>query len=187
MKTVIGIIGTIASGKDYAARYLGRKLQAPVYEISGALKELAREGKVDLTRESLVEFGTKVAEDFGDDYLVKVLLRKITRVGIISGMRQLGQIRYLKRYARLILVAVDAKPDVRFDRAQARGRLGEAKTVEEMIRNEERENSGSHIQRLFECMKLADYRIENNTTLRALEAKLDKIAQKEQVANSLSS
>lgn len=60
-----------------------------------------------------------------------------------------------------------------------RGKSGEAGTLEEFVSNEEEENSGEHVQRLFECMKLADYTITNNENLETLFEHITEIIRKE--------
>ena len=60
-------------------------------------------------------------------------------------------------------------------RAQSRNKFQEATTLEQFIQDEQNENSGYHIQRVFDCMELADYKIENDSTLEELYHKIDKI------------
>ncbi|KKW01560.1 MAG: hypothetical protein UY52_C0007G0021 [Parcubacteria group bacterium GW2011_GWC2_49_9] len=176
MKTVIGIIGPIGSGKDTAAIYLAEKLGCKVYEISGHIKKLAHEQGILHDRQSLIDFGNRIVKERGSEYLPNALLEQISERGIITGMRQVAQIEYLQKHSNLILVAIDADPEIRFKRAQARGRLGEATTIEEFVRLEKEENSGDRVQRIFECMKMADHSVTNNGTLEELQKALDDLA-----------
>ena len=50
-------------------------------------------------------------------------------------------IDYIKKNYNLILLAVDADAELRFNRSVARGKLGEAKTLEEFLENEQKENT----------------------------------------------
>ena len=174
-KAVIGIIGPIGSGKDTVANCVAHRLQVPVYQISQPLKEIARNRGIEPTRENLTELGTTVATEEGEVFLARVLLDQIDKIGVISGMRQLQQIAYLRQNANLVLIAVNADPTIRFERVRLRHKPGEAKTLEEFIKKELDENSGHHVQRLFECLKLADYHIENNFDLDSLYCKVDDI------------
>ncbi|MFC1687763.1 AAA family ATPase [Patescibacteria group bacterium] len=175
MKTVIGIIGPIASGKDTAAAYIAKKIGCPIVEVSGYLKELAVKKGVKVNRQNLVDFGTRIVRDYGHDYIPKMLLGRINENGIVTGMRQTSQIEYLRAHSKLVLISIDANPEIRFKRAQIRHRLGEATTLDEFIKFEQEENSGDHVQRLFECMKMADYHIINNEKEKELYSKLDCI------------
>lgn len=182
MKTIIGIIGEIGAGKDSAADHIAARLSVNCFQLSSVLKDLALERDINPVRENLVLLGTKVAKEFGSDYLVKAMLEKINdQMVVITGMRHLGQIEYLRKNTRLILIAITSKPELRFARAQKRGKAkaGEAKTLEDFIAQEKAENSGAHDQRLYECLKLADYAVENNTDLGTLFNHLDLILKKE--------
>ena len=179
MKRIIGIIGPIGAGKDTSADYMSSEIGIRAYQISSALREICQQRGIEPTRENLIELGTKLANKHGDSYLAKYVLDKSPAFSIIVGMRQLGQITYLKEHADLILIAVDAPLPQRFRRAAARDKLGEAKTIEEFEANELKENSPPRAQRVFECMKLADYKVINNGNIIDLQLKLDKIITKE--------
>ncbi|MBI5733715.1 MAG: AAA family ATPase [Candidatus Kerfeldbacteria bacterium] len=182
MKTIIGIIGGIGSGKDTVADYIARKLTMSAYQISQPVKDIAKTKGLEPTRDNLVELGTKIAQEKGADFIIKVLLERINHKAIITGLRQLPQIEYLRKNTKLILIAIEAEPRIRFNRATARNKPDEAKTIEEFINNEQSENSGQHIQRLFDCMKLADYTIENNADLESLFKKIDYLLKQEKLS-----
>jgi dephospho-CoA kinase len=162
MKTVIGIIGPIGSGKDTAAEYLHKKLGIPFYQISSVLKDICHDRGIAPSRENLIELGTTLASQHGDSYLARYLLDRASDVSLIVGMRQLGQVDYLRQNSRLTLIAINASAPIRYKRAMLRGKLGEAKTLEAFKRLEIKENSPPRVQRLFECMRRADYTVVNN-------------------------
>jgi dephospho-CoA kinase len=175
MKKVIGIIGTIASGKDAAADYLTEKFHLPVFQISQPLKDVCAERGIEPTRQNLIGLGTTLSKEMGEDFLAQLLLKKIEHEGIITGMRQLAQIAYLKKHAALTLIGIDAEPSIRFDRVKKRNKQGEATNLEEFIQQESQENSAPNVQRLFECLQLANYHIDNNGSLEELYQQLDAI------------
>lgn len=174
-KEVIGIIGTIGAGKDTAGDYIANKLNISSFQISSPLKQICIETGVEPTRENLIALGTKLAAEYGDGYLAKYILEHMSGRSVITGMRQLGQINVLKKSSNLVLIAVDANPEIRFSRTINNGKLGEATTLEEFVAREKAENSPPNAQRLFECMNLADYRLSNNGTLEDLYKQLDEI------------
>lgn len=173
---VIGIIGTIGAGKDTAGSYITTKLGLPVHQISAPLKEICALEGLELTRENLVALGTRLAAEKGEGYLAEYIVSNSSddRL-IITGMRQLAQIHYLRSSTQLTLIAIDAEPSLRYERAKTASRISEADTLEEFIANEQAENSPPNVQRLFECMKQADYHITNNGTVDELQRKLDLI------------
>ncbi len=94
-------------------------------------------------------------------------------------MRQLAQIEYLKENSNLVLISVDASAEIRFDRAKKRNGIGEAKNLDDFVKKEIEENSGDNIQRLFECMRISDYNMENNSAKRYLYKQIDGILKRE--------
>ena len=175
MKNVIGITGTIASGKDHAGKYISKKLEVPLFEISGPIIEAARQRGISPTREEITKFSPIFAKEKGEDYSARVHLAQIESLGIITGMRQVAQIEYLRSNSHLILLAIDAETRLRFERAKSRGKFPEAASLEEFIRHDRLENSGPNTMRVQECMRMADYRLKNNTTLKDLEYDIDCI------------
>ncbi len=174
-KDVIGIIGTIGAGKDTAGDYIASKLGIPSFQISSPLKQMCAEIGVEPTRENLIALGTKLAAELGDGYLAQHILDHMASEAVITGMRQLGQIAVLKASSNLKLISIDADPRIRFERTQKNGKLGEAKTLEEFISREQAENSAPNVQRLFECMELADYHLVNNGSTKDLYSALEGI------------
>lgn len=175
MKTIIAIIGTIGSGKDTVAEYISKKLTIPAFQISQPLKDYAKEHNIEPTRENLIQIGSKLVKENGPVYFLKIIINQASGdFMIITGIRMTEIIEYMRKNYNLILLAIVAEPQIRFDRCMARGKLGEAKTLEEFIKNERKENSAPNIQRLFECIKLADYTIDNNTDTKTLFNKVDQ-------------
>jgi dephospho-CoA kinase len=175
MKKIIGVIGTVAAGKDTVADYIGKKLNCQVYQISKAIKDEAKNRSQGTNRDTLIKLGTELSKKHGSDYLARHFLDYPDKTLVITGMREVGQLDFLKNKSNFILIAIDADPQIRFERAIKRGKAGEAKDVEEFVSREKKENSGDHAQRLFECMPLADYTITNNGTIEELHQKVDKI------------
>ena len=179
MKKIIGIIGPKLAGKNTAAEYISDRLEIPFYTISDTLKEMAALRNLPQTRDNLIILGNELATEKGEEYLSKEILEKIRYAGIIVGMRQLGQIQYLKENSNLVLISIDASPKIRFERANEGKRTGEAENFDDFVGKEIEENSGNNIQRVFECMKLSDYDIENNSTKNNLYKPLEKVLEKE--------
>lgn len=177
-KKVIGVIGTIGAGKDTAGDYLSKKLDIPSFQISSPLKRLLAESNQEPSRENLIALGTKLAVEKGEGYLAEYIIAHGPNSMIITGMRQLGQIYFLKSSTQLKLISIDASPEVRFQRVKQNGKIGEADTLEEFIEREIAENSHPNAQRLFECMDLADYQIINEGSLKELYSQLDYLIEK---------
>jgi dephospho-CoA kinase len=174
-KEVIGIVGTIAVGKDTAGDHISDTLHIPSFQISFPLKEICIETGVEPTRDNLIALGTQLAVEHGDGYLAEYILERVPNRAIITGMRQLGQIAVLESHSSLTLLSIDADPSIRFERAKRNNKLGEAKILEEFVAREIAENSAPNAQRLFEVMNLAQYHLSNEGTIEELYSQLDSI------------
>ena len=184
MKTILSIIGAIGSGKDTAAKYLSEKLSIPAFEISKPIKDFVIGQGLEPTRENLTVLGSKLVKENGPEFLPKALIDKTSQdLIIITGIRVPKIIKYLRENHNLILLAITAEPEVRFQRSIVRNKLGEAKTFEEFIKNEKVENSPPNAQRLFECMKLADYTISNDADLETFFRKIDDFLKLKKLAS----
>lgn len=172
-KEVIGIVGTIAAGKDTAGNHIADVFNIPSFEISSALKNICAENGVIPSRDNLIALGTQLAADHGDGYLVEYILERMPERAVITGMRQLGQIALLESSSRLTLLSIDADPSIRFERAKRNGKLGEAKSIEEFVAREIAENSAPNAQRLFEVMELAKFHLSNEDSIEDLYTQLD--------------
>jgi dephospho-CoA kinase len=175
MKKIICIVGTIGSGKDVAAEYISKKLGIPVFQASQPLRDIAKEKGIEPLRWNLIKLSNEIIKEKGPQAFVERLIGEESQnLVVITGVRIPSILDYIQKNYNLILLAVDADAELRFNRSIARGKLGEAKTLEEFLENEQKENSAPNMQRLFECMKLADYTIYNNTDLKTFFQKVDK-------------
>ncbi len=174
-REIIGIVGTIAAGKDVAGEYIGQSLNLPVYQISSPLKAICKSESIEPTRDNLIVLGTKLAAERGDGYLAQYILESSSESLIITGMRQLGQLAVLDSRSDLTLLSIDASPELRFERAMKSGKSGEATTLDEFVARELAENSPPNAQRLFECMKLAQYHLTNEGPEEEFRIKLDQL------------
>lgn len=180
-KTVIGIVGRIGAGKDEAAKYLSEKLGWPIFQISAPLKNEVKQRGQELNRENIQKMGVEFAKKHGDDYLARLALKSFGENGIVSGPRQLGQIRHFQDNSRFILVFIDADDQIRYKRVVSRATVKEAKTLREFIDDEREKDVLGPVQRLEDCISMANYKVTNNFTLEELKRDLDKIIRDEKL------
>ena len=147
----------------------------PVFQISQVIKDFAKEKGIEPTRENLIKIGSNLVKENGAGFFVKVLVDKTPEeLIIITGARRIGVVEYMRKNHNLILLAINASPEIRFQRSTVRNKLGEAKTLAEFVENEQKENSSPNTERLFECIKLADYTIDNNSDVETFYKKIDE-------------
>ncbi len=170
MKKVLWIIWPLASGKDALAEMISEELNLPLYQISAPLKMIAKERWKGPERSYLVELWRELAEKYGDDYLARYLVENAPEENlVIVGMRQLGQIQYLRDNTEFTLIWVDADPEIRFNRLLFRAKPGDPLTWEDFQKIESMDNSQNAAQKIWECMKYADYIYVNNGSFEELK------------------
>jgi len=174
---IIAITGTNAAGKDEAAQYLESKGFAH-FSLSDELREIARERGKDPTREYLVSLGNELRRLYGKPYLTERVLNKAKGNPhiVISSVRNPGELEPVASTEGFKLVVLDAPAEIRYQRARARGRIGEEVTFEKFIRMDAEEMSGAESeQNLHRLIATADVRIVNDGTLEELHRKLDAV------------
>jgi len=178
---IIGLTGTFAAGKDTVAEHLITK-GFEHYSCGDQIREIAEERGITQSRDILRELGNELRDQEGSDYLAKRIIEQKAKTDkvVISGIRQPGEIKYLRSLGNFFLIAVDAPVEVRFERMKERGRIGDPRTLEEMVEKErqEMESAGPNAQRIHECMLMADALVINDGDIENLDQKIDEILKK---------
>lgn len=174
-RKVIAIVGKIGAGKDEAATYLSKKLGWPVFKMSDPLKNELKRQKKEINRKNLADLGTKWSREKGDDYLARLALQSHKGNLIISGPRQLGQIKYLNKKTDLTIVAISADDKIRFERVISRKSVKEASSLQDFIKEELKNDASDGANQVIKCIDQAHCTIDNSSTLKEMYDKLDKI------------
>jgi len=178
---IIGLTGTIASGKGVVADFFKNK--GFVYlSLSDELRQIAKERKIELTRENLQKLGNTLREEIGAFVLAKMVSDKIHsqkyRNVVVDGIRNPAEVVELKKLKDFFLVAVDAPEKTRFERMVGRNRESDPKTFEEFLRvNKKDLGVGEKVtgQGVGKCMKLAKYMLINDSSYEEVENKINKL------------
>lgn len=178
-KTIIGITGTHASGKDTVADYISKKNNLKSYSTSDEIRHEATKLGIDHSRASLFKLANEIRGQFGLGELARRALDKVgadKEMALITGIRNMGEIDYLKEHTNFYLISVDAPIEARYERAMKRERDGDGKTLEEFRIAGEKEMYDSEVgQQLIPCMRRADFFIINDSSLEDLNSRTDEI------------
>lgn len=181
-KIVLGLIGTIGSGKDAVADYLVKKHGFKKIGMGDLVREATLEKGLKIGRGNEQKVSKELTDKNGMQYWAEKVSDKILKVGwekaIINGMRRVQELGvYREKFgSRFTMILVDADSKIRFKRMNARGRPGDPATWEEFVRQEKGEIA---LYGTFEeCIKLADHTIKNETTLDDLYSATDKLVKK---------
>ena len=180
---IIGLTGKNASGKGEVANYLQKK-GFFYYSLSDVLREEATKIKLAHSRDNLINLGNELRKKYGANYLAKQINNKIKQKFkknknlnfVIDSIRNPFEAKELMKNKEFILVGIKATIELRFKRLQERNRLGDAKTLNEFKQQEQRENLKNRAnQQLDATLKLANRVINNDSTLKELHKKVDKL------------
>ncbi|MDM7274807.1 MAG: AAA family ATPase [Thermoprotei archaeon] len=180
---IIAVTGMPGSGKSSVARVLGEELGAPVLVMGDVVREEAARRGLELTPANLEIVARELRLEYGPGFVADVIAERIKAMGVsiavVDGVRSLSEIQSFSKLGRVCVVAVHSSPSVRLERVIARGRVGDARSVEE-FKLRDRSNIALGIG---EAIALADYVIVNNSSLENLLEEARRLAGEVKVAN----
>ena len=180
---IIGVVGQIASGKGILVKYLIEKLGFISYSLSSAVhREIEKKGIKKYTRQMLQDMGDELRREFGDEVLAQRIIKAINEKKkdkiVIEGIRNPGEIEFLRNNSNFILIGVKAIRKLRYKRLLIRGKKWDPKTYEEFLIVDKRDigidqnNSG---QQVCKCLAYCDYVLTNNKDLKDFQRKVERL------------
>ncbi len=173
-KLVIGISGTICSGKDVVAAILKTKGCHLISLGEVCRDELTLRG-LEITRSSQQDLGNELRKNEGGSVLAVRALKKYDSYDIpliIVGIRNVDEIVYLRENSNFTLIGVDAPFEVRWHRIQARNRDAELLNTDKFVIADARDrgfNEPLNGQQVGMCLVQADFLINNDEVFTRLE------------------
>lgn len=182
-KLHIGLVGSLASGKGVIADYLIKHYGFVSFSLSFIVHDQVRaRGISTFTRKTLQDVGDELRAKEGDGALAKRALDILNKEGstrvIIEGIRNPGEVEFLRKLPHFVLISVDATRAVRFKRIVERGKPWDPKdwdgflVVDSRDHEDEKNRNG---QQVHKCMNMADYFIENNKDLDHLYPRIQEV------------
>jgi len=173
---LIGLTGLNASGKGTVADYL-KDCGFAYYSLSDIVRDYATEKGLDHSRENLIHCGNELREKHGPGVLAIKAVEKLKKDGhnkvVVDSIRNIFEIAELKKIPGFFLIGIDAPAETRFERSKKRGRVGFETDLKAFIEIEQKENSADpNKQQLFECLKLAQARVQNSGSIEELKEKI---------------
>lgn len=169
---VIGVTGPNAAGKGEVCRILSA-VGYTAWSLSDIVREVARSEDRDVSRETLIEIGQRLRRERGPGVLAEMILPRIGPQAVVDSIRAPAEVAVLRRLASFRLLGVIAPLDVRWRRAVARGREGDAPDQATFAAREERENQDHpDSQQLRRTLELADAVVTNDGGLHDLRERV---------------
>jgi len=170
---IIGITGTIGAGKGTIVDYLVNHYGFKHYSVRNFLIKEAQRQNLPLNRDTYVAIANRLREQHSSSYIIDELYKEAAKNGvdaIIESIRSPGEIASLRTKENFMLWAVDAAPEIRYERILARQSETDRISYETFLANEQREmyTDDPAKQNLAECIRQADILFNNNNNLENL-------------------
>ena len=178
---ILGIVSTLGAGRTEVVRHLlDRGFQS--FALSKYVREEAVNSGLDPNRNRLQEVGANLRTTLGDQYLAVKMVRELDRTSallnaVVDGIKHPAEVIELRKKRFFKLLAVDAPPEMRFQRLQQRRRIGDPQTFDDFLQVDHRDrgvDGPENGQRVDEVINMADYAIQNVGTLAELRAEVDR-------------
>ena len=168
---LIGITGGFGSGKSLAASFLESKGFKKITLALFLEEEAGRHGFKEITRTILQDIGNEWRKTFGNgvlaekavDYIKKEKIKK----AVIDGIRNVGEVKRLRKEKNFILLAIIADKKIRFERLKNLKRR--EKLTWKLFQKLDKRDMGLGQKQtglqVLACLRKADYYIKNNKSL----------------------
>jgi len=180
---ILGFTGSLGSGCTFLAEGVADKLgeHGHYYRLSRSLREEAEKRRIEPTVSNLQTLGDTIRLEQGNSILAKRCLDKIKTedqesrftekddtVLLIDGIKNGGEVKYLRQFPNFYLISVHADQSIRQERL-----VGDSapetrfKTKEEFLLADRRDEQEDlpHGQEIKRCNYLADIIVNNITSL----------------------
>ena len=180
---IIGITGTLGAGKGTVVDYLVNKKSFKHYSVSDYLKEKLIKKGLESNRDNLRKIGNQIREKYGPDYITRKLFKKAEKEkhhAIIESIRNPKEAEFIKSQKNGYLFAVDASQKTRYLRIKKRDSEKDKVTFKQFKEQEkkERQSKNPNAQNLPKCIRMADFKLDNNGTIRKLYEEVEKVINK---------
>lgn len=175
---IIGVVGTINSGKDTVGDLLKQKTGWQSFSLSDELRTVATERSLPLDNKTLNVVAVDLKTTHGLGHLAERGLKRFAGKDlIVTSLRNPGEIIPLQETGEFYLIGVDAPIELRYRRAIARARAGEEQSTFDDFQDWDQftRNGPPDAQRIDDVMAQANIVIQNDTTFEELEQKIDAI------------
>ncbi len=175
---IIGITGTIGSGKGTIVDYLISRWNFTHLSVRGYLLKIIADRGMEANRDSMVLIANELRAHHKPSYIIDELYKKAVALNtncIIESIRTPGEVLSLQQKPDFHLLAVDADPKTRFKRISIRNSETDHVDFDQFISNEQREMTSMdpNHQNLQKCIEMAEFVFDNNGSIEDLHKQIE--------------
>ena len=176
---ILGITGSFGAGKGAVVEYLVAERGFRHYSASGFITEEIKLRELPLNRDSMTIVANDIRKDRGPSYVIDSLYTRAKVNGgnaVIESLRAVAEVRRIKELGGFVL-GINATPELRYERAFARGSEKDHVTFEKWQEQEQAESNPDDPtkQDIFGALRESNIVIDNNGSLEELRAKIDYV------------
>lgn len=176
---IVGITGSFGAGKGAVVEYLVTSRGFKHFSASGFITEEVRSRGLPVNRDSMTIVANDMRKEHGPSYVVDSLYaRALTEGGdaVIESLRAVAEVRRIKELGGIVF-GVDARPEVRYERAVLRGSEKDRVDFDKWLEQEKAEMNPEDPtkQDIFGALKESSRVIDNNGTLEDLHRAVDAV------------
>jgi dephospho-CoA kinase len=180
---IIGITGTLGAGKGTVVDYLVKKKGFKHYSVRGYIADIISNKGETVNRDTLTHTANLLRQQNGPAYIIEELYDIAASGGnncVIESIRTPGEITALRQKPNFYLLAIDADIHSRYERIQLRNSETDDVSFETFKQNEIREmfSHDPNKQNLSECIKQADFVLNNDGNMEELVHNISNILKK---------
>ncbi len=177
---IIGITGTLGAGKGTIVEYLLKNKGFKHYSARDFITEEVKKRGLPVNRDTLTAVANDLRAQHSPQYVIEQLFYRAQKErgnAVIESIRTPGEVSFLRKQPDFYLFAVDADPEIRYQRIKLRGSATDHIDFETFLANEKREMSTTdpNKQNLGKCIEMADFVFYNNGNMEELFAKVEKV------------
>jgi dephospho-CoA kinase len=182
---IIGITGSFGAGKGAVVDYLVREKGFGDYSARAFITDEIKFRGLPVNRDTMAEVANDLRQKHEPTYIIESLYTKAKDRGgdaVIESLRAVAEVRLIKKLGGIVL-GIDAPPELRYERAVARGSETDKVPYEEWLQQEIRESNPNDPtkQDIFGSLREADIVIENKGSLQELYEKIDEMLKQQRL------
>ncbi|MBP7741668.1 MAG: AAA family ATPase [Candidatus Pacebacteria bacterium] len=176
---ILGITGSFGAGKGAVVEYLVTGRGFKHYSASGFItEEIVRRG-LPVNRDSMTIVANELRKEHGPSYVIDSLYGRAQEVGgdaVIESLRAVAEVKRIKELGGFVL-GITASPQLRYERAFARGSEKDHVSFEKWQEQEQAESNPDDPtkQNIFGALQESTVVVDNSGSLQELYEKIDSV------------